>query len=615
MMFMKKKPKVISIDTLCALIQPGNRIFISSGPASPVKTILELQKKEHPNLTDLEIIQLTTPGGLFSFEEAARFKYRLKTFTVGESIEKNLKKGWLDFIPTHIAEIRHLFVSGVVGVDIAIIQTSPPDKKGNLNLGTVIDVSDIVVKKAPIVVAEINPHVPRTHGETTISMDEVDYLIESSLPLIEREQKEYDEIVNKIAWHVSNLIEESSTLSLQVGSLFDAIATHLHSKKELKIYTHIISDWIIPLIESGAISDRRGLRQQKPVTASACFGTRKLYDFVDNNPLFDFVPLLNVTYQTLIPRIPKFVGILNVNRIDVSGDLVSISSRDISLSGFDSKLSFSLGAAHSRGGKSIVALRSTDPDGNSNIVIRHTGNQELIRSTQGSTRYVVTEYGVANIFGKTIRERTFEMIEIAHPSHRGELVEEAKRQGYLFPDQIYITERALNYPHFLETIKNFGDGLEIRFRPIKTSDEERMRRLFYTVSEKARYFRFFTPIRSMPHKKMQTYLNVDYNQSLSIVGVIQENQNDRIIAEGRYAYHSKEDYYELAFIVDEDFQNRGIARFMLNYLFRIARERGIKKLCAHVLTTNEKMVYLLNNLDIEPEILEDYDEIQFLYHI
>ena len=253
MIFNKKKVQVISIETLCTLIKPGNRIFISSGPASPVKTMRELQQKEHPNLTDLEIIQLITPDGLFSFEEEAHLKYRLKTFTVGESIEKNLQRGWIDFVPTHIAEIRHLFVSGAVGVDIAIIQTSPPDKKGNLNLGAVIDVSDIVVKKSPIVVAEINPNVPTTHGETTIPLNDVDFLIESDLPLIEREKKKHDAIIDTIAWHVSNLIEDGSTLSLQIGSLFDAISSHLCKKKELKVYTHIISDWIIPLIESGAV--------------------------------------------------------------------------------------------------------------------------------------------------------------------------------------------------------------------------------------------------------------------------------------------------------------------------------------------------------------------------
>ncbi|MBU0992922.1 MAG: GNAT family N-acetyltransferase [Proteobacteria bacterium] len=615
-MFKKKKPPTISFDTLCDIIQPGNRIFISSGPATPVQTIIQLQEKEHANLTDLEIIQLTTPENLFSFDELAHYKYRLKTFTVGESIGKKLRKGLIDFIPTHIAELRHLFVSGVIGVDIAIIQTSPPDRKGNLNLGTVMDVSDIVLKKSPIVIAEINPNVPRTHGETTIHMDHVNYLIESELPLIEKTVKPYDDVLDKIAWHVANLIENGSTLSLQIGKLFDAIANHLHSKKDLKIYTHIISDWIINLIESGAIAERSGLRRQKPVTTSSCFGSRKLYEYVADNPVFEFAPILNVTYQTLIPQIQKFIGILNVNKIDMSGDLVSISAKDISISGFDSKLYFSLSAAHSRGGKAIVALRSTDQAGHSNIVIKHTDNQELIRSTHGSTRYVVTEYGIANVFGKSIRERTIEMIDIAHPDHREMLVDEAKRLGYLYPDQIYIKERAMNYPFFLETIKNFGNGLEIKFRPIKPSDEEKMRRLFYKFSDESRYFRFFTPIRSMPHKKMQSYLNVDYDQSLSIVGLIKEDHHtERIVAEGRYAFNANEDYYELAFIVDEDFQNMGIASFMLNYLFKTAQKKGIKKLCANVLRDNEKMVYLLQSLDIQPEIIEDYDEIQFIYHI
>ena len=614
-MFKKKRTRTITFDRLCDLIRPGHRIFISSGPATPVQTMECIQNTNHPNLVDLEIIQLAPPDPLTALTQPPSSKYRFKTFTVGEAIAKNIQNGLIDFIPTHIAEIRHLFVAGVIGVDIAVIQTSPPDRKGNLNLGTVIDVSDIVIEKADVVVAEINPHVPRTYGATTIHISEVNYILDSDRPLIELNRTPHDDTTDKIAWHIANLVENGSTLSLQIDKLFDAVASHLHTKRRLKIYTHIVSDWIIDLIESGAISEKRGARQRKPVVTSACFGSQKLYDYVDGNAKFEFVPLLNVTYQALIPRIRKFISILNVDKIDVSGDLVAIGAKDMSLTGFDSKLHFALGAAHSRGGKAIVALRSTDADGHSNIVIRHTDKTDMTRSTHGSTRYVVTEYGAANIFGKSIRERTLEMIDIAHPDHRERLVAEAKELGYLYPDQIYLTKRALNYPHELETIKNFGKGLEIKFRPIKPTDVDRMRRLFYKFSDESRYFRFFSPIHSMPHTKMQSYLNVDYDTSLAVVGIVQELNTERIVAEGRYVYNSSDEWYELAFLVDEEYQNRGIASFMIRYLFDIARSRGIRKLCANVLPNNEKMIYLMKSMDITPEIREDYSEIQFIFHL
>lgn len=616
-MFLKKKiPETITFETLFDIIQPGNRIFISSGPATPVKTITAIQKALHSNLTDLEIIQLSTPDNLFLFDEAGSDKFRLKTFTTGESIEKNMREGRVDLIPTHIAGLRHIFVSGAVGVDIAIVQTSPPNSKGNLNLGTVIDVSDVVINRAPIVIAEINPNVPTTTGETTIHMNQVDYFIESEEPLVQIIPSSCDPVLDKIAWNIGNLVEDGATISLQMGRIFDAIARHLHSKKDLKIFTHVVSDWIIGLIESGAISDKIGLRKQRPVTTTSCFGTSVLYDYVANNPYFDFSPLLNVSYQTMVPHIKKFVGILNVNKIDLSGDNVAVSDRDLSAAGFNSKLHFSLGAAYSRDGKSIVALRSTGKDGQSNIVVKHTDDRNQIRSTHGSTRYVVTEYGVAHIFGKSIRERTIEMIDIAHPKFREQLFEEAKHAGYLYPDQIFIQERALNYPHSLETIKNFGRGVEVKFRPIKATDEERMRRLFYKFSEESKYFRFFTPMRSMPYKMMQSYLNVDYEKSLSIVGLIDKGEDvERIIAEGRFSYNENQDHYEIAFIVDEDYQSRGIARFMINYLFQIARDKGIKKLFANVLQNNERMVLLLKYLDVRPEITSEDGEMQFLYSL
>ena len=261
---------------------------MSSGAGIPLQTVSEILKSRHPNLVDLEFIHLITLGDYFSQHNSVKSKFRLKTFIVGEAISKDINAGNVDFVPSNIYEIPYLFSSEAIGVDIAIIQTSPPDESGFLNLGIITVVADIVIKKAPLVIAEINPNVPVTRGETSIYIDQIDYTIESKVPLIESKNKPTCEIkdknTDKIGWHIANLIEDDSTVSLHFGPFFDAIACHLKTKKGLRIYSHIVSDWIIDLIEAGTIALDRGENYQRAVTCSGCYGSRRLYDYVNNNP-------------------------------------------------------------------------------------------------------------------------------------------------------------------------------------------------------------------------------------------------------------------------------------------------------------------------------------------
>jgi RimJ/RimL family protein N-acetyltransferase len=288
---------------------------------------------------------------------------------------------------------------------------------------------------------------------------------------------------------------------------------------------------------------------------------------------------------------------------------------DCFLPGFEGKLNIAMAASLSRNGKSIVTVRALDREGNSNIVIFHNGH-EHVRSTLGTTRYVVTEYGIANIAGKSIRERALAVIDIAHPDHRDALIRQAKEAGYIYGDQIYVTKYAADYPFFMETVKTFSKNQDIKFRPIKPSDEDMMRRLFYGFSDKSKYLRYFTPIRIMPHIKMQPYVNIDYNKILSIVGTIQHKGNERIVAEARYAYDDERDQYEMAFVVDDEFQGMGIARFMFDYLLSIARERGIKRLYAVTMSQNEKMAKVFLSTQFQPQIMEtDEGEVEYVFDL
>jgi acyl-CoA hydrolase len=591
--------KLITVDKFIELIKPGNKIFLTSGPAIPQVAAKEITTSERLKNYDLEIIQLFSLDYFFNQLSCDLQSYRLKTFRSGETTSENTCDGKEDFIPANLIEIPYIFATKAIEIDIAILSASPPDKHGFMSLGVAIDVASTVIKNASIVIAEVNPNMPVTYGETSIHIDQVDYILQSNHPLLERERKPFNNVQERIGWHVSNLIQDGSTVELHVGKIFHAIAMQLMSKKNLGILTNVVSDWVIDLVKAGAISVDRKKESGGQISTSYCYGTKELYDFVDRNQLFGFYPIARLANPLFLKDIPRLISIMNVEKIDITAARVLVYSGDDLISGYESKFNFAAGTAFSGSGKVIFVLNSVDKNGESNIVLSFDRDNNRVKSTLSAARYVVTEFGVASLFGKSIRERALSLIEIAHPEHRERLFNEAKKEGYIYPDQIYKSIAA-NYPYKLETVKTFKDGLELKIRPIKASDEDMMRRLFYKFSDESKYYRYFTHVKVMPHKNMQKYLSVDYENILSIVAVHQQGNIERIVAEARYAVYPDEDAYEMAFLVDEDYQGKGIATFMANYLIKIAKERGIKKLKASVLSQNQKMLQVFEKVSVKP---------------
>jgi len=593
------KSKIISTDKLLNLIEPGNRIFLTSGPAMPAISAREIVSSEKVRNYDLEVIQLFAAGEVFNAKLCEKNNIRLKTFRSGQTVYEDIFDGRQDYIPANLVEIPYIFGTKAIEIDIAVISTSPPDKRGFMSLGVAVDVADTVIKNARIVVAEVNPNMPVTNGDSSIHVDQVQHVITSGEQLLEREQKEYTKVHERIGWQVSNLIQDGSTVVLHVGRIFDAIAVHLQSKRNLGILTNVISDWVIGLVEAGAVSVDRKRENGGQISTSYCYGSRELYDYVDRNQLFGFYPVAKLSNPLTIKDIPRLISIMNVEKIDITASSVLVYERDDLLSGYESKFNFAAGAAFSGSGRVLYVLQSLDQNGQSNIVIRHNRENYRIRSTLSAARYVVTEFGIAMLFGKSIRERALALIEIAHPDHREELFNQAREMGVIYADQIYRSIAA-NYPAELETIRSFKDGLELKIRPVRASDEDGMRRLFYKFSDEAKYYRYFTNVRVMPHKNMQQYLSVDYDKILSVVAVHQQGNIERIVAEARYAAYPDGLSSEMAFLVDENYQGKGIATFMANYLIKVARERGIKKLVASVLAQNTKMLTVFEKLSIKP---------------
>ncbi len=606
--------KVIDMNRFIDLVQPGNKIFLTSGPAIPQLVTREITTSDKLRNYDLEIIQLFSLDFFFNQQACDMQNYRLKTFRSGETTSENMCQGKEDFIPANLVEIPYIFGTKAIEIDIAVISTSPPDRRGFMSLGVAIDVAATVIKNAKIVIAEVNPNVPVTYGETSIHVDQIDYAIMSNEPLLERERKPYDAVQERIGWHVSNLIQDGSTVVLHVGRLFDAIAVHLMAKRNLGILTNVLSDWILDLVEAGAISVDRRRESGGQISTSYCYGTKELYDYVDHNQIFGFYPVAKLANPLFIKNIPKMISIMNVEKIDITAARTMVYTGDDLISGYESKFNFAAGTAFSGSGKVIFALNSIDQNGGSNIVISFDHDNERVRSTLSAARYVVTEYGVASLFGKSVRERALSLIEIAHPDHRETLFNRSKEQGYIYPDQIYKSIAA-NYPSRVETVKTFKDGLELKIRPIRASDEDMMRRLFYKFSDESKYYRYFTHVKVMPHKNMQKYLSVDYEKIFAVVAVHQTGNIEKIVAEARYAAYPSGDAYEMAFLVDEEYQGKGIATFMANYLIKIARERGIKKLVASVLSQNRKMLEVFDKVSVKPVKQYEGDTVELEFNL
>jgi RimJ/RimL family protein N-acetyltransferase len=370
-------------------------------------------------------------------------------------------------------------------------------------------------------------------------------------------------------------------------------------KRNLGIHSPFFTDALMDLVKSGAVTNRRKANWRGRSVVSYAVGSRQLMKWLDRNPLVEFQGIDKVFDSINIGKNPRFVAIARASKVDLTGQIVLPS-------GGGREVDFFNGAGLSPSGQRLIALSSRDKAGNPNICISVDGfsNQFSARETMDM---IITEYGVANLYGRTMRERAQVLIDIAHPDDRLYLLEEAKKRKIIYPDQIFLSESAHLYPHHIQAKHTFKNGLEIRFRAIRPSDEEEMRRLFYRFSDDAVYYRYFTPIRSMPHTKMQQYVNVDHNRFMSIIGLEGDVGKGKIIAEARYAKLNVRPYADVAFIVDEAYQGLGIASYLLRMLIRAAKEQGLKGFIASVLGSNRAMMKVFEKSGLNLQALPEED--------
>ncbi len=586
--FLNWQQATISPEEVLAKIEPGMSIFLSTGMAEPRTLVKHLMASQSPNLQDLEVIQLISLGDSIPIDERYSRKYRLKTFFSGWLVSDAVSAGRVDLIPSRFSRIPWLIESGRIRIDAAFIQITPPDETGYCSLGLGVDVARSAMEQAGLVVGEINESIPWTLGDTLVHVSEFDALVRSTEPPIYLGRWAITDVHDRVAANVASLIENGSCFSFSIGPVYDALARHLAQKKNLGVHTPFFTDALMDIVKSGAVTNRRKDFFRGKSLVSYALGTPELMKWLDRNPLVEFQPV-NVTAEPkLIGINNRFVAIMPARKADLKGGIALHTGQGNVTAGPGAVQEVFAGAALSRGGKTIFALPSRNRRKEPNIILSVEDLPNQFTNGE-SLDMVVTEYGVAYLTGRTVRERAQALIDIAHPDDRADLVKRAKESRILYQDQIYLPSGHL-YPDEIARTHTFKDGLRVNFRAIRPSDEDEMRRLFYRFSDKSVYYRYFSPIKTMPHSKMQEYVSVDYQDTMSIVGLVEEFGTEKIIAEARYAREAGEPYADTAFIVDEAYNGRGIATFLFVLLIHIALPRGIKGFTADVLADNKPML-------------------------
>jgi acyl-CoA hydrolase len=427
------KSRAVSAADVVSVVRSGTNLFLHGACATPAPLIEALCARS--DLSDVKLYHLHTAGPAPFAAVGREREFRSVSLFTGAPLRKAVGENRADFVPIFLSDIPGLFLSGAVPLDVAVLQVSPPDRHGMCSLGTSCDAAKAAAETARVVVAEINEQMPRTHGHNVLPFERIHAFIATDRPLFEHHLEAETAVEARIGELVSNLVEDGSTLQMGIGGIPDAVLSRLHGKRDLGIHTEMFSDRVVDLVESGAVTNKLKAVGVGRIVTSFINGTRRLFDFVNDNPLVAFYPCDWTNDTSVIRKNPKVVAINSAIQIDLTGQVCADSIGHRIFSGIGGQMDFIRGAALSKGGKPIIALPSTAAAGKvSRLVVQLNAGAGVV-TTRGHVHWVVTEYGAVNLHGKSIRERAEALISIAHPDFRAELGRELK-QVRIFPAQV-----------------------------------------------------------------------------------------------------------------------------------------------------------------------------------
>ena len=610
--------KAVSEDKIFSNIHRGDRIFIGTGCGEPqylVHALIEYTRSHPKAFSDAEIFHVWTLGVAPYTDEKLKHNFRHNSFFIGNNTRDAINKGIADYTPIFLSQVPKLLYRKLIPVDVAMIQTSPPDAHGYMSLGISVDITKAAVENASTVIAQINSNMPRVHGNTFIHIDDVDFVIPHDEPILEYRTEVPDEIAQRIGNYAARIIEDGDTIQVGYGSIPNAILSNLSTKKHLGVHTELLSDAIVELMKNGVIDNTKKSIDRGKTVATFCMGKKETYEYIHDNPGIEFRTIEYTNNPLVIAQHNNIVAINSALEVDLTGQATAESIGKIFYSGIGGQADFMRGAVLSPNGKTILTIQSTAKDGTVSRIVPFLKEGAGVTLNRGDIHYVITEYGIAYLHGKNIRERAMQLISIAHPKFRPSLIEEAKNLNLIYKDQAFIPGKKGEYPEDLETFRTTETGLEIFLRPAKISDEPLLKEFVYSLSDQSLYRRFISRRTDMPHEFLQKFVIIDYAEKMAIFAVIGHAQKEEIIGVGRYYIDKNTHTAEAAFVVRDDFQKRGIGTELLKYLTYLAQKQGLLGFTADVLVDNQPMLHVFQKMgfDIQKSISAGVFELKMMF--
>lgn len=592
-------------------IHAGDRIFIGTACGEPQylsKALIRYVESNPKALLDAEVLHIWSLG-VAPYADA-RFKrnFRQSAFFIGEYTRETINRGEGDYSPVFLSQVPRLIRRSMIPIDVALIQTTPPDEHGYMSLGVSVDIVKAAVGKASLVIAQVNNRMPRVHGDTFLHIKDISFIVHHDEPLLEYEPTVPGDIAERIGRHVASIVEDGDTIQVGYGSTPNAIIAALSNKQNLGVHTELFSHGIADLMKQGVVNNSKKRIDHSKTVAAFCMGNKETYEFIHDNPSVEFRTIDYTNNPAVIAALGNITAINSALEIDLTGQATAESIGKTFYSGIGGQADFMRGAVLTPHGKSVLVLQSTAQDGSISRIVPFLREGAGVTLTRGDVHYVVTEFGIAYLHGKNIRERAMALIAIANPKFQQWLIEEARKQSLIYKDQAFIEGKAGEYPEELEVFKTTRSGLKILLRPIRINDESLLRNFYYSLSESTVYKRFMSPRRDMPHEKLQQFFVViDYTKEMVMLAVSKHKGQEFITGVGQYRGRTDSHTAEVAVMVHDEYQNQGIGTALLTHLTYIAKKQGLLGFSAEVLKENRVMMHLFEKIgfSIEKESLPD----------
>jgi len=600
--------KKVTLEEAISKIETGDHIFIGSACGEPqylLKGLVEMGD----HLADNEILHVHTLGVAPYAKPRYSSRFRLNAYFVGINTREAVAEGRADYTPVFLSDLPVMVRKGRVPIDVALIQVSPPDDHGYCSLGVSVEMTKTAAEEADFVIAQVNRQMPKVMGDSFIHVQDIGLLVEHDEPILETPREEQDIVSERIAGYVEDLVDDESTLQIGIGRVPDAVLDSLKDKRDLGMHTELLTEGVVDLVEEGVLTCEKKTVNRGKIIASFAMGTKRLYDFIDNNPMVEFYESDYVNDPRVIAQHDNMVAINQALEVDLTGQVCSDSLGYKFYSGLGGQADFMRGARLSKNGKAITVIPSTAKEGTISRIRSLLSEGAGIVLTRGDCDYVVTEYGVGHLMGKTIRERSMALINISHPKFRNELLQWAKEHHYVPLEVLPFPE--VEYPEELEKRIEAKDGTRVLLRPIKPSDASMKHDLFYSLSKQAVKNRYLGYMKAMPMKRVWPYVTVDYENEMNLVATVKEEGIENLIAIGSYVSIPNTKDAEVAVVVRDDWQNKGLGTQILAYLAEIAKDRGFEAFTAWVLSTNDRMMHVFKKLGYDVKYRLEGD----VYHV